>query len=96
MCIRDSCEGVCFLLCLGPLRLRLSERWLLGHTVIHEYALDERRYAMDFRMIHPWFGQVFRYAGIFATDANAAILQSKDLMEAMSSSMAKKVPSFKD
>ena len=27
---------------------------------------------------------------------NAAMLQSKDLMEAMSSSMTKKAPSFKD
>ena len=32
----------------------------------------------------------------FIATWNAAMLQSKDLMEAMSSSMAKKVPSFKD
>jgi hypothetical protein len=62
------CEGVCFLLGRGRLRIRLSERWLLGHTVIHESAIDAKHYAMDFRMIHPWFGQVFRYAGTFATD----------------------------
>lgn len=66
------CDGVCFVLRLGAVRLRLSERWLLGHTVIREHAVDARHYAMDFRMIHPWFGQVFRYAGIFATDANAS------------------------
>lgn len=67
------CEGVCFLIGWGRLRLRLSERWLLGHTVIHEQALDARHYAMDFRMLHPWFGQVFRYAGIFATDTKGML-----------------------
>lgn len=66
------CEGVCLVLGRGRLRLRLSERWLLGHTVIHEHALDARRYQMDFRMIHPWLGQVFRYAGVFLTDESAA------------------------
>lgn len=60
------CEGVCFIVRLGRLHLRLSERWLLGHTVIEERALDAQRYAMDFRMLHPWFGQVFRYAGTFS------------------------------
>ena len=55
----------------GRLRLRLSERWLLGHTVIHEQALDAQHYAMDFRMVHPWFGQVFRYAGRFIVDETA-------------------------
>lgn len=66
------CEGVCVWVGRGGLRLCLSERWLLGHTVIAEHALDARHYAMDFRMIHPWFGQVFRYAGVFETDANTA------------------------
>lgn len=67
------CEGVCFLLGKGRWRLRVSERWLLGHTVIHEQALDARHYAMDFRMVHPWFGQVFRYAGIFTTDTDGVL-----------------------
>lgn len=62
------CEGVCFLLGKGRWRVRLSERWLLGHTVIHEQALDAQHYEMDFRMLHPWFGQVFRYAGTFMVD----------------------------
>nr|WP_315464371.1 DUF4166 domain-containing protein [uncultured Rhodoferax sp.] len=65
------CEGVCFIVHLGGLQLRWSERWLLGHTVIREHALDAERYAMDFRMIHPWLGEVFRYAGVFSTDAQA-------------------------
>lgn len=69
-------EGVCLVLRLGHWRWRLSERWLLGHTVIDEYAIDERHFAMDFRLIHPWFGQVFRYAGRFAVgqDTQSALL----------------------
>ncbi len=64
-------EGVCFVLRLGAWRWRLSERWLLGHTLIDEHALDAQHYAMDFRLVHPWFGQVFRYAGRFAVGAGA-------------------------
>lgn len=67
------CEGVCFLVRLGALQLRLSERWLLGHTVIQEHALDAQHYAMDFRMLHPWFGLVFRYTGVFSTDSNTPL-----------------------
>lgn len=69
-------EGVCLVLRLGHWRWRLSERWLLGHTVIDEHAIDERHFAMDFRLIHPWFGQVFRYAGRFAVgqDTQSALL----------------------
>jgi len=59
-------EGVCFVLRWGARQWRLSERWLLGHTLIDEHALDARHYAMDFRLVHPWLGQVFRYAGRFA------------------------------
>lgn len=66
-------EGVCFVLRLGRWQWRLSERWLLGHTLIDEHALDARHYAMDFRLVHPWFGQVFRYAGRFAVDEAARV-----------------------
>lgn len=61
-------EGVCFVLRLGRWQWRWSERWLLGHTLIDEHALDAQHYAMDFRMVHPWLGQVFRYAGRFAVN----------------------------
>jgi len=53
---------------LGRWQCRWSERWLLGHTLIDEHALDAQHYAMDFRMVHPWLGQVFRYAGRFAVN----------------------------
>ncbi len=82
------CEGVCFWIGKGRLRLRLSERWLLGHTVIDENALDARRYAMDFRMVHPWFGQVFRYAGVFQIDEHAARHRGTPLVAAIPITLA--------
>jgi len=62
--------GVCFVLRLGPLQLAIPEALLLGHTCIVERALDDSRFAMDFRLIHPLLGMTFRYAGTFtATSA---------------------------
>lgn len=37
----------------------------VGHTTIVEEALDATRFAMDFRLTHPLFGEVFRYSGEF-------------------------------
>ncbi len=68
---RLQVQGVRLHIRLGRWRLALSERWLLGHTLIDEYAIDDRHYAMDFRLVHPWFGQVFRYAGRFQVDPSA-------------------------
>jgi len=59
-------DGVRFVLKLGRFIVGLPE-WVLGHTSIVESALSECDFAMDFRLTHPIFGQVFRYAGIFAT-----------------------------
>lgn len=47
--------------------LTLPEWIALGHTTIVEEALDDSHFAMDFRLTHPLFGQVFRYAGKFST-----------------------------
>lgn len=58
-------RGVSFVLKLGPLRLPIPEWLVLGHTRIVEVASGERHFAMDFRLTHPLFGQVFRYAGEF-------------------------------
>lgn len=60
-------RGVRFVLKLGPARIGIPQ-WLgPGVTGIVEEALDEHRFAMDFRMTHPWFGQLYRYAGVFVT-----------------------------
>jgi len=58
-------RGVRFVLRLGPARIGIPQ-WLgPGVTDIVEEALDEHRFAMDFRMTHPWFGQLYRYSGVF-------------------------------
>ena len=56
--------GRSFVIRLGPVKLPLPE-CLLGHTTITETALDDGRFAMDFRLRHPLFGQIYRYAGTF-------------------------------
>jgi hypothetical protein len=58
-------QGVRFVVKLGRLLLPIPEWMVLGHTTITEQAIDETHFAMDFRLTHPVFGQVFRYAGTF-------------------------------
>ncbi|HFE47963.1 MAG TPA: DUF4166 domain-containing protein [Chromatiaceae bacterium] len=58
-------EGRHYVLKLGRMLLPIPEWLVLGHTTIEEKALDDERFRMDFRLRHPWFGQVFRYAGEF-------------------------------
>ncbi|HEX5420591.1 MAG TPA: DUF4166 domain-containing protein [Gammaproteobacteria bacterium] len=65
-------EGRHFVVKLGPLRLPVPEWLVLGHTTIVETALDDGRFAMDFRLRHPVFGQVYRYSGVFRTQAIAS------------------------
>ncbi|MFC3531578.1 DUF4166 domain-containing protein [Vogesella facilis] len=66
-------RGESFIVRLGPVRLPLPE-WLLGHTSIVEQALDDSRFAMDFRLTHPLLGEVYRYSGVFDTHpAGAAV-----------------------
>jgi len=65
-------EGVRFVVKLGRWLLPIPEWLVLGHTTIVEEAIGENRFAMDFRLTHPLFGQVFRYAGQFVTREDAA------------------------
>lgn len=58
-------EGVKFVVKLGRWLLPIPEWLLLGHTTIVEEAQDDTHFAMDFRLTHPLFGQIFRYAGQF-------------------------------
>ena len=58
-------RGVRFVAKLGSLLLPIPEWLVLGHTTIVEEAIDETRFAMDFRLTHPLFGEVFRYSGEF-------------------------------
>lgn len=65
-------RGLRFVLQIGNRMLSVPQGLGPGVTRIIEEALDERRFVMDFRMTHPWFGQTFRYAGTFVTHAAAA------------------------
>ena len=58
-------EGRHFVLKLGGLKLPIPEWLLLGHTSIVETAQGDGLFAMDFRLKHPLFGQIYRYAGTF-------------------------------
>jgi hypothetical protein len=58
-------QGVRFVAKLGRWLLPIPEWLVLGHTTIVEQAVDDTHFEMDFRLTHPWFGQVFRYAGTF-------------------------------
>ncbi|MEN8170512.1 MAG: DUF4166 domain-containing protein, partial [Pseudomonadota bacterium] len=58
-------HGVRFVVKLGSVLLPVPEWLVLGRTRIVEVAVDETHFAMDFRITHPLFGQVFRYSGEF-------------------------------
>lgn len=62
-------RGVQFVVKLGRWLLPIPEWLVLGRTSIVEEALDDTHFAMDFRVTHPLFGEVFRYSGKFEATA---------------------------
>ncbi len=58
-------HGIKFILKLGLVYIPIPEWLVLGHTTIVEAAVDETHFKMDFRITHPVFGQIYRYAGKF-------------------------------
>jgi hypothetical protein len=60
-------EGVRYVMKFGRLEVGLPEWLILGHTTIVERGLPAGSFAMDFRLTHPLFGEVFRYSGAFVT-----------------------------
>ncbi len=58
-------RGVKFIAKLGPVTIPIPEWLTLGHATIVEEALDDTHFAMEFRLTHPWFGELFRYSGEF-------------------------------
>lgn len=60
-------QGEYFVMKLGRLKIRIPEWLLLGHTTIVEQQADADHFSMDFRLHHPLFGQIYRYAGRFTT-----------------------------
>lgn len=59
--------GEYFVLRIWKLNIPIPEWMLLGHTTIVEKEIDAEHFAMDFRLTHPLFGQIYRYAGTFYT-----------------------------
>ncbi|MEZ5535192.1 MAG: DUF4166 domain-containing protein [Thiolinea sp.] len=52
-----------YVLKLGGVKLPVPEWLALGHASIEETALDERRFAMDFRLRHPLLGGDIQLCG---------------------------------
>jgi hypothetical protein len=63
-------SGVHIVLKVGRMTLPIPEWLALGHTTIEETALDAASFRMDFRLRHPWFGQLYRYHGVFRTETD--------------------------
>jgi hypothetical protein len=61
-------RGVRLVAKLGRWLLPIPEWLVLGHTTIVEEAVDDGHFVMDFRITHPFAGQVFRYSGRFETE----------------------------
>lgn len=60
--------GRSYILKLGKLLIPIPEALVLGHTTIEEVGVDNVHFTMDFRLHHPLFGQIYRYAGHFHTE----------------------------
>ena len=65
-------EGVRYVLKFGRWVVGLPESLVLGHTTIVERGLVTGAFAMDFRLTHPLFGEVFRYSGVFTTRSSSS------------------------
>lgn len=64
--------GRSYILKLGSLLIPIPEALVLGHTTIEEIGVDAEHFTMDFRLHHPLFGQIYRYAGRFRTEIEAS------------------------
>lgn len=64
--------GRSYILKLGSLLIPIPEALVLGHTTIEEIGVDDEHFTMDFRLQHPLFGQIYRYAGRFHTEIEAS------------------------
>ena len=59
-----------FVIKLGSFLIPVPEWLVLGHSTIVETAINEKEFVMDYRITHPWLGEIFRYAGRFTTRTN--------------------------
>lgn len=49
--------------------LPLPGRWLMGSVYVEERPIDDKRFSMKMVLNHPWFGELFKYAGKFELNA---------------------------
>ena len=66
-------EGKSYVIKLGSFLLPVPEWLILGHTHIVETAISHEEFTMDFRLHHPWFGEVFCYSGAFTTKTSQKV-----------------------
>lgn len=59
---------------LGSLRIPIPDVLFLGHATIIETAIDDQRFKLDFKIVHPLFGQTYAYGGIFHHETTKTIL----------------------
>jgi Domain of unknown function (DUF4166) len=50
---------------IGKVRIPIPDVLFLGHATIIETAISENHFELDFRINHPWFGETYRYGGVF-------------------------------
>lgn len=69
MCVNDGAlvyESCGYRWTFGGWSITIPEWLFLGHATIEEYPVDDERFGLDFRIMHPLFGKTFAYAGEFS------------------------------
>jgi len=50
---------------IGSLRIPIPDVLFLGHATITETAISKDEFELDFKIVHPLFGETYRYGGTF-------------------------------
>ncbi len=53
---------------IGKVRIPIPDVLFLGHATITETAMTENQFELDFKIIHPLFGETYHYGGEFQLD----------------------------
>jgi len=56
-----------YILKISKYLIAIPDVWLLGRATITETANEDGSFDMNFRIRHPWFGEIFTYYGRFVT-----------------------------
>ena len=56
-----------YVLKLGVVKIPIPEWLSLGHALIVETVVENKRFLMDFSLKHPFLGVIFVYKGEFST-----------------------------